>query len=92
MANAGPNQDVYTGSLVTLDGSGSSDPDGDPLTYNWSFASKPGDSTATLSDATIINPTFTADIEGTYVITLLVNDGTLNSSTDTVTVIASTEE
>jgi hypothetical protein len=33
MANAGAAQSVITGAVVTLDGSGSSDVNGDPLTY-----------------------------------------------------------
>ncbi|MCH8069121.1 MAG: hypothetical protein IID16_07665 [Candidatus Marinimicrobia bacterium] len=89
VANAGPDQNVTTGSLVTLDGSGSSDADGDLLTYNWSFTSKPQGSTAALSDCTVMNPTFTADVDGTYVISLIVNDGTFDSEPNMVTVTAS---
>ncbi len=39
VANAGPNQQVNAGTLVHLDGSKSNDPDGDPLTFSWSFVS-----------------------------------------------------
>ena len=35
LANAGPDQTPGRGKLVTLDGSGSTDPDNDPITYAW---------------------------------------------------------
>ena len=88
VANAGNDQTVPEESTVTLDGSGSSDADGNALTYSWAFTTKPADSTATLINATAVNPTFTADEEGTYVVSLIVNDGTVNSSPDTVTINA----
>ena len=92
VANAGPDQNVETGSLVTLDGSGSSDADvGDTLTYLWSFTSYPGATEPVLSDATDVNPTFTADVAGSYVIQLIVNDDIVNSDPDTVSVTATTE-
>lgn len=90
VANAGPDQNVSTSSLVTLDGSGSSDADGDTLTYSWSLVSMPDGSAATLSDSTVVGPTFTADVDGTYVISFVVNDGTADSSPDTVTITATT--
>jgi ethanolamine utilization protein EutQ (cupin superfamily) len=86
IADARPDQSVYVGDLVTLDGSKSWDPDGDPLTYKWSFTSIPSGSTATLSDPNSVNPTFTADMPGTYVVSLVVNDGTVDSEPDTVTI------
>jgi uncharacterized delta-60 repeat protein len=89
-ANAGPDRNISTGSLVTLNGSGSTDADGNTLTYIWSFTSVPTDSAAALSSATVSTPTFTADKDGSYVLSLIVNDGTADSAADTVTITAAT--
>jgi hypothetical protein len=81
VANAGPAQTVGAGSLVTLDGSASYDPDGDPLTFQWTQSGGP---TVTLSSATAIKPTFTAPPvpSGSVMLTftLTVSDGFLSSS------------
>jgi K319L-like, PKD domain/Thrombospondin type 3 repeat len=86
IADAGPDQTLHVTDLVLLDGSGSSDVDGDPLTYQWSLTAKPAGSAATLSDSNAIYPTFVADLTGMYIVQLIVNDGTVNSDPDTVTI------
>jgi hypothetical protein len=67
------------GTKVTLDGSGSYDADGDPLTYTWTgpFVESPKNGAT---------PTVTLENEcpGEYVITLFVSDGTEDSEPDTV--------
>jgi alpha-tubulin suppressor-like RCC1 family protein len=90
VANAGPDQNVIAGTLVTLDGSASSDADDDLLTFTWSFTSVPESSNAGLSDAAAVNPTFTADMDGAYVLQLIVHDGLDDSAPETVTVTAAT--
>jgi len=89
IANAGLDQAVLPGATVQLDGSGSTDADGDPLTYQWRLLSTPVGSAATLSDAMLVNPTVVADLAGTYVVQLIVNDGTVDSTPDTVIITAS---
>ncbi|MFB3076521.1 MAG: PKD domain-containing protein, partial [Lysobacterales bacterium] len=88
VAEAGPDQTVPLGSTVQLDGSASSDGEGDPLTFLWTLTSQPSGSTATLSDATVVNPTFVPDIIGDYTVELVVNDGTDDSSPDSVIITA----
>jgi hypothetical protein len=56
-ANAGLDQTVNEGEVVTLDGSGSSDPNGDPLTYHWTQAAG---LSVTLDLRDPIHPTFMA--------------------------------
>lgn len=59
---------------VRLRGDGSSDADGDSLSYLWSIVSSPSGSTATLSSTTIASPFFTPVVEGIYVFQLRVTD------------------
>ena len=80
VADAGINQSVAVGSTVNLDGSASFDVDGDALNYQWVFVAKPTASQITLSNATTDSATFTADVEGNFVLGLVVNDGQLDSS------------
>jgi len=78
LANAGPDQTVSCDSsckaAVTLDGRGSSDPDGDPLTYSW---------TGPFGTATGPTPVVTLP-KGQHQITLTVNDGKGGVASDTV--------
>ena len=78
-ADAGPDQTVtatsQSGASVALDGSASSDPDGDPITLSWSGPF----GTATGLSPTVVLP------EGTHTVTLTVSDGT-GSATDTVSI------
>jgi len=86
VANAGAAQRVTTASVVTLNGTGSTDANGDTLTYRWTLTSKPSSSTASLSSATASSPTFTADLAGSYVASLIVNDGKVDSDVATVAI------
>lgn len=86
-ANAGADiGNVVPGSLVTLDGTASTDPDNDALTYSWVQTSGPA---VTLDDATSPTPSFTAPGgAGSTPITfqLVVNDGTVSSVADSITI------
>src|SRR5262245_25324263 len=75
MANAGPDQTVKVGQTVTLDGSGSTDEDGDPLSYQWSLVMRSTGSQATLSNPTLVHPTVIMDRAGAYTVQLTLNDG-----------------
>ena len=61
-ANAGPDQSVNEGTVVTLNGSNSSDPDGFALSYEWSQISG---TSVTLSNPYAAQPTFPAPSVGT---------------------------
>ena len=86
-AVAGPDQNVTTGSIVTLDGSGSGG--ATDMTCAWSFTSLPTGSSAVLNGETGVNPTFTADKDGIYIIQLIVTSGG-KTDIDSVTVTAAT--
>jgi hypothetical protein len=85
VANAGDDKNVTVSTLVTLDGTNSTDANFDTLTYQWDWMASP--STApTLSSATSPKPTFTPATVGTYVLALTVSDGKLKSNPDPITI------
>ena len=89
VANAGTNQTArinifYNYAPITLDGSGSVDANGDEISYQWTLAQSPSGSKAVLLSATEVSPTFNADLVGTYIVTLVVNDGKLSSPLSSV--------
>jgi len=86
----GINQNVVLGSTVKLDGTSSYDSNNDFLTYSWVLISKPTDSKANLVNPKGSKAEFVADKVGSYVATLVVNDGKVNSQivATTVTVAA----
>ena len=86
VAKAGADQSATVGTTLTLDGSNSFDVDGNPLTYTWSITTRPTGSVATLTNPTSLTPSFVLDKAGTYVVQLIVNDGTVNSEPATTTV------
>ncbi len=88
VADAGPDQNVNAGTLVNLDGSGSTDVDGDTLTYSWTVQNRPSGSTTTITEGTKMNAIFSPDKAGTYTFRLTVSDGT-DSSYDDVTFVVS---
>lgn len=81
-ANAGPDQTVTAGSVVTLDGTGSTDSDGTIASYAWTQISG---TAVTLSSSTAAQPTFTPATAGVRVFGLTVTDNLgATSSQDTV--------
>lgn len=84
VAHAGQSMSLSVGTVSHLNGSQSSDPEGQPLTYSWSILSAPRGSTASLSDTSVVAPDFTADVAGTYKFQLVVNDGARDSAPSTV--------
>ncbi|WP_187367225.1 PKD domain-containing protein [Massilia mucilaginosa] len=79
VANAGPAQTVVLGASVKLDGSASTDAEGNVLTFTWSLTARPEGSAALIPPVTAVLPIFTPDKVGNYVATLHVNDGKLDS-------------
>ena len=87
-ANAGDDQtNVTEGATVTLDGSASSDPEMQTLTYAWT---QTVGTTVSLDNANMVSPTFTAPANlvtnAVLTFSLVVNDGNTDSTADTVTI------
>jgi hypothetical protein len=88
VASAGPNHTTVVAEAVVFDGTGSSDPNGDPLTYSWSLVSAPAGSVASLSNGSTAQPGLTPDLPGQYVVSLVVNDGLVDSPASNATLMA----
>ncbi len=83
IANAGPDGTAREGTAVALDGTGSSDPDGDALSYAWTRVGGPF---VALSGPDTAAVTFTSTETGVYTFELTVADGFGGIANDTVTV------
>jgi hypothetical protein len=91
LAPAGHDIASRVGESVSLDGTESSDADGDALTYAWTEDAG-NSATGLLSEHTAVMPTFTPTVAGTYSFTLVVNDGTLDNAPDAMVVTAAPAE
>lgn len=84
-AVAGRDQDIAKGTQVSLDGSTSTDPDGDSLTYRWEQTYGPDVTGGTGVLGTEQSLSFNAPDEvSTLMFKLVVNDGTVDSEADVV--------
>ncbi|MEO6284766.1 MAG: right-handed parallel beta-helix repeat-containing protein [Dyadobacter sp.] len=90
-ARAGADQNVHTGDVVSLDGSGSTDSESKPFDYRWAFAKKPAGSTAALNSTTNTKPKFTADLPGEYELELTTSNAN-GESKDKVLITATVIE
>ncbi len=89
VAVAGKAQNAKTGGFVFLNGQDSYDPNGLPITFQWSLNSVP--SMSSLTSAGLLNSAtpkafFTCDVDGAYVLKLIVSNGTLSSTPDMVSI------
>jgi hypothetical protein len=80
MVKDGNEVSTATGVELSLNGNGSSDANGDALTYQCSVVSQPDGSQPTLAPANSSTPSFKADFPGDYKLALIVNDGKIDSA------------
>jgi hypothetical protein len=74
---AGPST-LVLGNNIILD-SAASDPDADPLSYNWSLLSQPVNSSAIINNTSTEDLSFSPDSVGRYLFSLVVDDGELSA-------------
>ncbi len=93
VANAGKDASSPTGTVVTLDGTKSFDPQGRALTYSWTLVDKPTASTlSSLTAPDTSAPTFTPDARGNYTVNLVVNNGLASSIADAAVITATGQD
>jgi hypothetical protein len=81
---------VVLGNTVHFDGSASTDPEADALTYVWTLTSAPASSGAALVGVDTAAPTLTPDVEGVYEVSLEVSDELGPGTPVSVTITATT--
>ncbi len=89
LADCGSDQEGRVGYASTLDGSGSSDPEGAEIEYTWAVSSTPECSTlgsTSLFDQGTDTPSIIPDCPGLYVVSLVVSDGLHWSEPDFCTI------
>jgi hypothetical protein len=89
VADAGDDQAVTEGDSVDLDGTASVDPLGNELGYAWYLVSVPNNSNLTsddIADGDQVGASFVPDAPGVFLIGLQVNNGTVDSVPDFVSV------
>jgi len=82
-----PEQQVFVGTTIVLDGSGSADADGDSLVFHWTVQD-PFGVAVVLADSTGPQPAFLPSVPGEYVVILEVDDGSSISPRVKVTLSA----
>ena len=88
VARTGPIVAVQVSQTAVLDGSKSITTLAEPLSYSWSFSSKPDTSMAQLLNPSTANPSFIADVRGTYLVQLVVSAAGVSSQRAIQLVIA----
>jgi len=89
VAQAGMDQSIEPHEMVVLDGSGSFDPEGDPLSYQWDLVAVPRGGRARLIGTQGMQTCrLSPDAAGAWIIRLTVCDGRLNSEGDVVVIHA----
>ena len=87
VVRAGADAPAEVGETFTMSPT-ASDPDGDPVTYQWQMTGTPNGSQAMLNGANTSGASFTPDLVGEYTFSVTVSDGDATSNPDTLVVTA----
>jgi len=90
-SDAGSDQAITIGDTAYLDGSASSDPDGDSLFFQWTMMTRPSGSNSQLETPGLAQTMFVPDSVGIYKSQLIVTDGFLPGLPDTVQISVESE-